>query len=60
MAYIYYAAEEFGSSKSETLEWIDHIRQQGMDASFIKQEKEVPQILSEIQGMMEDIKKGRL
>lgn len=60
MAYIYYAAEEFGSSKSEILEWIDHIRQQGMDASFIKQEKELPQILSEIQEMMEAIRGKRL
>ncbi len=60
MAYIYYAAEEFGSSRSEILEWIDHIRQQGMDASFIKQEKNLPQILSEIQEMMELIKKRKL
>lgn len=60
MAYIYYAAEEFGCSKSEILEWIDHIRQQGMDASFIKQEKNLPQILSEIQNMMEEIKRIKL
>lgn len=60
MAYIYYAAEEYGISRSEILEWMEHIRQQGMDASFIKQEKNLPQILSEIQEMMEAIKKKRL
>lgn len=57
LAYIYYAADEFGISRSEILEWIDRIRQQGMDASFIKQEKKLTQILSEIQEMMNHIKK---
>lgn len=55
--YIYYAADEFGYSKSEILEWIDRIRQRGMDASFIKNEKDGLQILSEIQEIMDWIKK---
>lgn len=57
LAYIYYAAEELGYSKSETLEWIDRIRQQGLDASFVKYEKNAVQILAEIQKMMDFIKK---
>ena len=60
LAYIYYAADEFGYSKSEILEWIDRIRQRGMDASFIKSEKDALQILSEIQEMMDYIKKNNL
>lgn len=59
LAYIYYAAEEFGYSKSEILEWIDRIRQNGMDASFIKREKDALQILFEIQEMMDFIAKIR-
>lgn len=57
LAYIYYAAEELGYSKSETLEWIDRIRQQGLDASFVKNEKNVAQILVEVQEMMDFMKK---
>ena len=57
-AYIYYAAEELGYSKSEILEWIDRIRQQGLDASFVKYEKNAAQILAEIQQMMDFIKKN--
>lgn len=60
LAYIYYAADEFGYSKSEILEWVDRIRQRGMDASFIKSEKDALQILSEIQEMMDYIKKNNL
>lgn len=60
LAYIYYAADEFGYSKSEILEWIDRIRQRGMDASFIKNEKDALQILSEIQEMMDYMKKNNL
>lgn len=57
LAYVYYAANELGYSKDVILEWIDHIRVQGMDASFIKQEKTTAQILIEIQEMLEYIKK---
>lgn len=57
LAYIYYAAEESGSSKSEILEWIDRIRQQGMDASFIKREKRPDEILLEVQEIMDRINK---
>lgn len=57
LAYIYYAANEFGYSKDVVLEWIEHIRQRGMEASFVRQEKETAQILIEIQDMMERIKR---
>lgn len=39
LAYIYYAAEAQGEAKSDVLEWVDKIRQYGMDASFIQNEK---------------------
>lgn len=57
MAYIYYAADELGYSKSEILEWIERIRNQGMEASFIKHEKSVTQSLGEIQQIMDCIRK---
>lgn len=57
LAYIYYAANEFGYSKDVILKWIEHIRKRGMEASFVRQEKEIGQILIEIQDMMDRIKR---
>ena len=57
LAYIYYAANEFGYSKDIVLEWIDRIRQRGMEASFVRQEKKTAQVLIEIQNMMDRIKR---
>lgn len=56
LAYIYYAAEAQGAAKSEILEWVDKIRQFGMEASFIKQEKSAEQILAEIQRILWEMK----
>lgn len=52
LAYIYYAAEAKGYAKSELLEWIDQIRQYGMDASFIQKEKAPEVIFSEVEEML--------
>lgn len=57
LAYIYYAAEAQGEAKSDVLEWIDKIRQYGMDASFIQNEKSAEQILAEIQRILWEIRK---
>lgn len=57
LAYIYYAAEAQGYTKSEILEWIDKIRQYGMDASFIQQEKSAEQIWMETGEMLQAIER---
>lgn len=43
-AYIYYAAEKQGISKAAILEWIDKVRQYGMEASFVQTIKSAEQI----------------
>ena len=58
-AYIYYAAEKQGYAKSEILEWIDRIRQYGMDASFIQKEKSAEQIFLEVEEMIEGINRRK-
>lgn len=56
LAYIYYAADAQGRAKSEIIEWVDKIRQYGMDASFIQHEKSGERILAEIQRMLWEIR----
>lgn len=58
LAYIYYAAAYQNYSKEEILDWIDRIRQNGMDASFVRNIKEAGQILSEINVIMKTIRDG--
>lgn len=60
LAYIYYAAEAKGIAKSEILEWIDRIREYGIEASFVQKEKGVEQILSEIENILEEIRRLRI
>lgn len=60
MAYIYYAAERQGLSKSEILEWIDKIRKYGMDASFIQREKTLEQIYVEVANIIRGIERERI
>lgn len=55
-AYIYYAAEKQGFGKTEILEWIERIRQYGMEASFITKMKSVEQIYQEIDDILEALK----
>lgn len=59
LAYIYYAAEAGGAAKSEILEWIDKIRQYGMDSSFIRQEKPTVQVLREVEEILQAIWKKK-
>ena len=53
LAYIYYAAEYQGYSKEQVLEWVDSIRQNGVDGSFILKEKDAERILIEIGKIMD-------
>ena len=60
LAYIYYAAEYQGHSKEHVLAWVDTIRQNGLDGSFVLEEKEPWRILDEVEQIMEALseKKG--
>lgn len=60
LAYIYYALASMGYAKSDVLEWIDQIRQYGMEASFIQKEKSAAVIYREIEQILETIKSIRL
>lgn len=60
LAYIYYAAESQGYAKSDILEWIDQIRQYGMDASFVREEKSAEQIFTEVGGILMELKKYKI
>lgn len=53
LAYIYYAAEYSGYAKEDILQWLDKIRQNGMDASFIQKEKPIALLLEEVGGMLD-------
>ena len=55
LAYIYYAAEYSGYPKEVILSWIDQIRQNGMEASFIKKVKSAGQLLEEISRILDYI-----
>lgn len=48
LAYIYYAAEYSGYSKEDILNWIDKIRQNGMNASFVQTVKSTAVLLEEL------------
>lgn len=54
-AYIYYAAEKQGISKAAILEWIDKVRQYGMEASFVQTIKSAEQIYIEINTILKAI-----
>lgn len=55
LAYIYYAAEHAGVAKEDILNWIDRIRENGLNASFLQYEKGAGQMLEEISGILDDI-----
>ncbi len=57
MAYIYYAAQAQGVARNQVLQWIDEIRQYGMDASFVQKQKEPGQILLEVEMIMKEIRR---
>lgn len=55
LAYIYYALEHSGYPKEDVLEWIDKVRQNGLNGSFIQKEKKPLSILYEIGEIMDSI-----
>ena len=57
LAYIYYALERAGYDKEDILDWIKRVRENGMDASFIKKEKDVTTMLWEISEILDRLKK---
>lgn len=57
LAYIYYALEHAGYDKEDILSWIDKVRQNGMDASFIRKEKSTRVLLEEISGILDELEK---
>lgn len=56
LAYIYHAAEHEGHPREHILKWIDNIRQNGLDSSFIRKEKDCYQLLREISTIMDELK----
>lgn len=57
LAYIYYALERAGYDKEDILNWIKRVRENGMDASFIKKEKDVATMLWEISEILDYLKR---
>lgn len=55
LAYVYHAMNYKGYGKESVLEWVDKIRQYGIDSSFIKKEKSVSEQLKEIKYLLEEI-----
>lgn len=53
LAYIYYAAEYNGYGKEDILMWLDKIRQNGMDASFVHKVKTAEVLLEETSGILD-------
>lgn len=60
LAYMYYAAEVKGYARSDLLEWIDQLRQYGVDASFIRKEKKPDILLTEVEEMLYALKRFRV
>jgi len=60
LAYIYYAAESQGYAKSDIVEWIDQIRQYGMDASFVREEKSAEQIFTEVVRILRELERYKI
>lgn len=55
LAYVYYASEHSGCAREDVLEWIDKIRQNGLNASFIQKEKGNLQMLYEISRILDEL-----
>ncbi|MDO4333574.1 MAG: hypothetical protein Q4C58_12940 [Eubacteriales bacterium] len=56
LAYVYYASEHSGCAREDVLEWIDKIRQNGLNASFIQKEKSGRQMLYEISRILDELR----
>lgn len=57
LALIYHTLIYNGYARENVLNWIDKVRQYGMDSSFIRMEKDRPQILHEIKEMIHHLEK---
>lgn len=55
LAYIYHAMNYRGYGKESVLEWVDKVRQFGMDSSFIKQEKSSEVLLEETKQLLKNM-----
>ena len=57
IAYVYHALNEQGYKKESVLQWIDKIRQYGMDSCFVKRVRKASEQVFEIQTILEEIDK---
>lgn len=57
LAYVYYALDHAGCAKEDALQWIDKVRQNGMDGSFIARTKDCSTLLEEISRILDVLKK---
>ena len=48
-AYVYYSLLNAGCSREETLQWIDKIREYGIDSSFVKYDKDYKEMLKDFE-----------
>ncbi len=55
IAYIYHALKHDGYREEDILEWIDKVRDYGMESSFIKEEKSSKEMLDEITEILNSI-----
>lgn len=56
LAYIYYALDRGGYDKEESLIWIDRVRQNGLDASFVQKVKTTRDLLEEVGGILDELR----
>ena len=55
LAYIYYALSSKGYGKESILNWIDKVRQYGLDSSFVKHTKTLEEQIEEIGNLLKYI-----
>lgn len=55
LAYIYHALVHHGYGKEQILQWMDKVRQFGLDSSFVKKIKKPSQQVKEIKQILEEI-----
>ncbi|MEG0455416.1 MAG: hypothetical protein RR559_08745, partial [Bacteroides sp.] len=57
IAYIYYALIYKGYTREKILNWVDKIRQHGLDSSFIKRIKDISTVKKELDVLIDDVLK---
>lgn len=60
LSYLYYAIEHAGAAKEEVLAWIDRIRKNGLEASFVQKEKGAFLMLEEISVILDRLMEMKL